>query len=274
MALKTEEIESLLEEKQTTKNSDDTFHQISKAKLDSNPTKREVESKKNINTNQGDSKTFESSSNTGTESANRKGKTQHEKKSSSNKECIKKDKEETYRQSNTFTENESFTQNSQETRDIQDEPQIETLLIDISIIDENDDRVSNQNGKNGASEIGAALSEMPGISKSISQEILSKLKEDPTKEIDEIDSKSEVTSCETLMDITVVDESDKDCKVQKEEEHSFEAEIIGDYEEITISPKDDEDVIEYTLETKHFVPFLTIMAALVSIFIGLIFYNN
>ena len=76
------------------------------------------------------------------------------------------------------------------------------------------------------------------------------------------------------MDITVVDESNKEDKVQKEEEHTFEAEIIGDEEDITISPKEDEDVIEYTLETKHIVPFLTIMAALVAIFIGIIFYNN
>ena len=90
--------------------------------------------------------------------------------------------------------------------------------------------------------------------------------------IDEIESE-EILS-ETLMDITVVDEYHKDNKVQKEEELTFEAEIIGDEEDITITPKEDEDVIEYTLETKHIVPFLTILAALVAIFIRIIFYNN
>jgi len=264
MASKTEEKGNVQENKRVTENSD-----INESKVNSvsNSTKNTLETMENTNTDQED-KQIAKLSNTRTESEDKRPKTQimdlqNQRNSIKDKENIKSDKDET-----------SITQKRSETEDIKDELQNETTLIDISIIGEKENRNSDQKKENGASEMASALSEMPGISKSVSQEILSKLKDDPTKEIAEIESNSEETTSETLMDITVIDESGKDAKVQKEEEHTFEAEIIGDEEYITISSKEDEDVIEYTLETKHIVPFLTIMAALVAIFIGIIFYNN
>jgi len=271
MASKTEETGNLQQNRQTQENSDNINE--CKAKLVSNLTKS-TETTKNINTDQEDKQIAELS-NIKTESANKGPKTpnmdlQNEKTSTKNKEDMKPVKEETSKASK--AEIESIAQKRSETEDIKDELQKETTLIDISIIGEKEDKSSDQKTENEASEIASALSDIPGISLSVSQEILSKLKDDPTKDIDEIESE-EILS-ETLMDITVVDEYHKDNKVQKEEELTFEAEIIGDEEDITITPKEDEDVIEYTLETKHIVPFLTILAALVAIFIRIIFYNN
>merc|ERR1711915_657679 len=107
-------------------------------------------------------------SNTITESEDKRPKAQimdlqNQRNSIKDKENIKSDKDET-----------SITQKRSETEDIKDELQNETTLIDISIIGEKENRNSDLKKKNEASEMVSALSKMPGISKSVSQEILSK----------------------------------------------------------------------------------------------------
>merc|ERR1711970_1284298 len=161
------------------------------------------------------------------------------------------------------------------------ESQVDASLIDIKIIKEEDDgsnRDSPESDAQGTEELELALKEIPEFSSSTSKEILAEANNEDDKNIvDEIETKAEEKPGGTLIDITVIEETNKEKNVQEvieEAEHSFEAEVIDDNEDIKVVPSDDEDVIEYTLETRHILPFLTILVAFVAVFAGLIFYYN
>jgi len=158
---------------------------------------------------------------------------------------------------------------------------VDASLIDIKIIKEEDDgsnRDSPESDAQGTEELELALKDIPELSSSTSKEILAEANNEDDKNIvDEIETKAEEKPGGTLIDITVIEETNKDKNVQEvieEAEHSFEAEVIDDNEDIKVVPSDDEDVIEYTLETRHILPFLTILVAFVAVFAGLIFYYN
>merc|ERR1711892_860139 len=141
-------------------------------------------------------------------------------------------------------------------------------LIDIKVIKEPDDtsnKDSPESDAQNSEELEVALAAIPELSSSVSKEILAKANDEEDKDIvDEIETKTEERPGGTLIDITVIEEAG----------HSFEAEVIEDNEDIKVIPSDDEDVIEYTLESRHILPFLTICVAFVAVFVGLIFYYN
>lgn len=158
---------------------------------------------------------------------------------------------------------------------------VDASLIDIKIIKEEDDgsnKDSSESDAQNSEELELALKEIPELSSSTSKEILAKANDEEDKKVvDDIETKAEEKPGGTLIDITVIEETNKDKNVQEvieEAEHSFEAEVIDDNEDIKVIPSDDEDVIEYTLETRHILPFLTILVAFVAVFAGLIFYYN
>ena len=45
-------------------------------------------------------------------------------------------------------------------------------------------------------------------------------------------------------------------------------------QEVTIVPGEDEEVVEFTLETRHILPLVSAMVALVAAIYALIFYAN
>merc|ERR1711892_336731 len=154
-------------------------------------------------------------------------------------------------------------------------------LIDIKVIKEPDDtsnKDSPESDAQNSEELEVALKAIPELSSSVSKEILAKANDEEDKDIvDEIETKTEERPGGTLIDITVIEETNKEKHVQEvieEAGHSFEAEVIEDNEDIKVVPSDDEDVIEYTLESRHILPFLTICVAFVAVFVGLIFYYN
>ena len=157
----------------------------------------------------------------------------------------------------------------------------EASLIDIKVIKEPEDtsnKDSPESDAQSSEELEVALKAMPELSSSVSKEILAKANDEEAKNIvDEIETKTEERPGGTLIDITVIEETNKEKNVQEvveEAGHSFEAEVIDDNEDIKVIPSDDEDVIEYTLESRHILPFVSILVAFVAIFVALIFYYN
>jgi len=154
-------------------------------------------------------------------------------------------------------------------------------LIDIKVIKEPEDssnKDSPESEAQSSEELELALKAMPELSSSVSKEILDKANDEEAKNIaDDIETKTEERPGGTLIDITVIEETNKEKNVQEvieEAGHSFEAEVIEDNEDIKVIPSEDEDVIEYTLEARHILPFVTILVAFVAIFVALIFYYN
>merc|ERR1711892_1017164 len=144
----------------------------------------------------------------------------------------------------------------------QKEETTKASLIDIKVIKEPDDTSnmdSPESDAQNSEELEVALKAIPELSSSVSKEILAKANDEEDKDIvDEIETKTEKHVQEVI----------------EEAGHSFEAEVIEDNEDIKVIPSDDEDVIEYTLESRHILPFLTICVAFVAVFVGLIFYYN
>ena len=120
-----------------------------------------------------------------------------------------------------------------------------------------------------------ALRSMPGMTKSKSQDILKALDEKEIHEIAEnLDENKEEKENGSMIDISVVEESDTEKEVQeviKEADSGFQAEVIEDNEDIEIVPSDNEEVIEYTLEMKHAIPIITVMVAFIAVFFGVIY---
>jgi len=113
-------------------------------------------------------------------------------------------------------------------------------------------------------ELAAAVQNMPGMTKSKSREILKALDE---KEIAEIAAQLDEKEKEpegSMIDISIVEESDTEKEVQeviKEAQSGFQAEVVAENEEIEILPADNEEVVEYTIEMKHLIPIITVMVA-------------
>jgi len=127
-------------------------------------------------------------------------------------------------------------------------------------------------------ELAAALQSMPGMTKSKSREILKALDEKEITEIaEELSEKEKENEGGSLIDISIVEESDTEKEVQeviKEAESGFQAEVVGDDEEIEILPSDNEEVVEYTIEMKHLIPIITVMVAFIAAFFALIFHYH
>jgi len=150
-----------------------------------------------------------------------------------------------------------------------------TSLIDIKIIKESEDNSDSHS----SDELEAAVTAIPEMSSSVSKEILAESKNDEEVKniVQEIERKTEERPEGTLIDITVIEETDKDKNIQeviKEADNSFEAEVIEDNADIEVVPSDDEEVIEYKLEATDVIPIITIFVALVAIFVALFFYYN
>jgi hypothetical protein len=153
-------------------------------------------------------------------------------------------------------------------------------LLDIKIIKESKDNYNKDLPESEAKsfdEVEEALTAIPEMSSSLSKEILAESdeKREAMKIIERIETKPEENQDVTLLDITLIEETNKDNVVQdnnKEEENSFEAELIGDNANIEVVPSDGEDVIEYTVVAGDVIPFLTILVALVAIIVALAYY--
>jgi len=149
-------------------------------------------------------------------------------------------------------------------------------IVDIAVIKEvgdSDDTII-QSGK----DLKESVSAMPGMTKSVSQEILKKSDVTELKQIaqnlaeeDGRDKKEEEEG--SVIDISVVEEdTDKDEDTGTVD--GIEAEILGDDEEVTIVPGEDEEVVELTLETRHMLPVLSAIVGLAAAIYALIFYTN
>jgi len=149
-------------------------------------------------------------------------------------------------------------------------------IVDIAVIKEvgvSEDTII-QSGK----DLKESVSAMPGMTKSVSQEILKRSDVTELKQIaqdlaeeDGRDKKEEEEG--SVIDISVVEEdTDKDEDTGTVD--GLEAEILGDDEEVTISPGEDEEVVELTLETRHMLPVLSAIVGLAAAIYALIFYTN
>lgn len=149
-------------------------------------------------------------------------------------------------------------------------------IVDIAVIKEvgvSDDTII-QSGK----DLKESVSAMPGMTKSVSQEILKRSDVTELKQIaqdlaeeDGRDKKEEEEG--SVIDISVVEEdTDKDEDTGTVD--GIEAEILGDDEEVTIVPGEDEEVVELTLETRHMLPVLSAIVGLAAAIYALIFYTN
>ena len=142
--------------------------------------------------------------------------------------------------------------------------------IDVSIIKEKEEEDKKEN-------LEETLKSMPGMTKSVSREILKAVDEKDIKEIAQglIEKDEEKDDDGSVIDISVVDDSDMD----KDEyvtnaSANFQAEIIGDDEEVNIVPAENEQVVEFTLEMKHAIPIISAMVGFVAAIYGLIFYSR
>eukprot|EP00090_Calanus_glacialis_P045469 TRINITY_DN8453_c0_g1_i1.p1 TRINITY_DN8453_c0_g1~~TRINITY_DN8453_c0_g1_i1.p1 ORF type:complete len:313 (-),score=119.41 TRINITY_DN8453_c0_g1_i1:97-1035(-) len=163
-----------------------------------------------------------------------------------------------------------------------DKESAEPSLMDIDIIKESKDNSNKDVPESEAASsdnVEEALTAIPEMSLSLSKEILAESdKEREAKRIIErIETKPEENQDVTLLDITIIEETNKDNFVQdttKEAENSFEAEVIDDIADIEVVPSDGEDVIEYTVVAGDVIPFLTILVAFVAIIVALGYYYN
>jgi len=146
-------------------------------------------------------------------------------------------------------------------------------IVDISVIEEtgeSDDSIILKT-ENYLQE---SVSLMPGMTKSVSQEILKKSDVTELKQIaQDLAEEKEEEEEGSVIDISVVEENN-----DKEEDigtvDGIEAEILGDDEEVTITPGEDEEVVELTLETRHMLPVLSAIVGLAAAIYALIFYTN
>ena len=137
-------------------------------------------------------------------------------------------------------------------------------IVDISVIKEN---TGVQNEENLEKSIAA----MPGMTKSISKEILKVADESGLKEI--------AASLDTTSSGEAEDGSVIDISVVEEEEQGaggevLVAELLEDGEEVTLVPGRDEAVVEVTLEMRHAIPLISALVALAAAIYAFINYTN
>ena len=137
-------------------------------------------------------------------------------------------------------------------------------IVDISVIKEN---TGVQNEENLEKSIAA----MPGMTKSISKEILKVADESGLKEIAaSLDTTSSGEAEDgSMIDISVVEEEDQGAGGEV-----LVAELLEDGEEVSLVPGRDEAVVEVTLEMRHAIPLLSALVALAAAIYAFINYTN
>ena len=162
---------------------------------------------------------------------------------------------------------EDNTENVEETAKPQTDDegsQRKKSIVDISVIKEN---TGVQNEENLEKSIAA----MPGMTKSISKEILKVADESGLKEI--------AASLDTTSSGEAEDGSVIDISVVEEEEQGaggevLVAELLEDGEDASLVPGRDEAVVEVTLEMRHAIPLLSALVALAAAIYAFINYTN
>ena len=163
---------------------------------------------------------------------------------------------------------EDNTENVEETAKPQTDDegsQRKKSIVDISVIKEN---TGVQNEENLEKSIAA----MPGMTKSISKEILKVADESGLKEI--------AASLDTTSSGEAEDGSVIDISVVEEEEQGagagsvLVAELLEDGEEVSLVPGRDEAVVEVTLEMRHAIPLISALVALAAAIYAFINYTN
>lgn len=176
-------------------------------------------------------------------------------------------------------EESKSVEKKQETEDKTSEPtERKKSIVDISVIKEAGESDNTIN-----TDLQESVSAMPGMTKSVSQEIIKRTDDTELKQIAQDLAEEDGTEKEeeegSVIDISVVEEiTDKGEDNDKEEDigtvDGLEAEILADDEEMTITPGEGEQVLEVTLTTRHLVPLVSAMVALVAAIYALIFYTN
>ena len=161
---------------------------------------------------------------------------------------------------------EDNTENVEETAKPQTDDegsQRKKSIVDISVIKEN---TGVQNEENLEKSIAA----MPGMTKSISKEILKVADESGLKEIAaSLDTTSSGEAEDgSMIDISVVEEEDAGAG------SVLVAELLEDGEEVSLVPGRDEAVVEVTLEMRHAIPLLSALVALAAAIYAFINYTN
>ena len=162
---------------------------------------------------------------------------------------------------------EDNTENVEETAKPQTDDegsQRKKSIVDISVIKEN---TGVQNEENLEKSIAA----MPGMTKSISKEILQVADESGLKEI--------AASLDTTSSGEAEDGSVIDISVVEEEEQGaggevLVAELLEDGEDASLVPGRDEAVVEVTLEMRHAIPLISALVALAAAIYAFINYTN
>ena len=164
---------------------------------------------------------------------------------------------------------EDNTENVEETAKPQTDDegsQRKKSIVDISVIKEN---TGVQNEENLEKSIAA----MPGMTKSISKEILKVADESGLKEIAaSLDTTSSSGEAEdgSVIDISVVEEEEQGAGAGE----VLVAELLEDGEEVSLVPGRDEAVVEVTLEMRHAIPLLSALVALAAAIYAFINYTN
>ena len=175
---------------------------------------------------------------------------------------------------------EAIKKDSVEEKNIEDSPK-ETArkksVVDISVIKESEETLNEVQNDN----LEETLKNMPGMTSSKSKEILKLSNEKELKQIakDLVSKNDEEDEDEgSVIDISVVNESDTDKEVEEVQEHDvhsgFQAEIIDDDSEVNIVPAEDEEVVEFTLEMRHLMLIASAIIGLIAIFYAAIIYQN
>jgi len=176
-------------------------------------------------------------------------------------------------------EESKSVEKKQETEDKTSEPtERKKSIVDISVIKE-----AGKSDNTINTDLQESVSAMQGMTQSVSQEIIKRTDDTELKQIAQDLAEEDGTEKEeeegSVIDISVVEEiTDKGEDNDKEEDigtvDGLEAEILADNEEVTITPGEGEQVLEVTLTTRHLVPLVSAMVALVAAIYALIFYTN
>ena len=163
---------------------------------------------------------------------------------------------------------EDNTENVEETAKPQTDDegsQRKKSIVDISVIKEN---TGVQNEENLEKSIAA----MPGMTKSISKEILKVADESGLKEIAaSLDTTSSGEAEDgSMIDISVVEEEEQGAGAGE----VLVAELLEDGEDASLVPGRDEAVVEVTLEMRHAIPLLSALVALAAAIYAFINYTN
>ena len=163
---------------------------------------------------------------------------------------------------------EDNTENVEETAKPQTDDegsQRKKSIVDISVIKEN---TGVQNEENLEKSIAA----MPGMTKSISKEILKVADESGLKEIAASLDTTSTGEAEdgSVIDISVVEEEEQGAGAGE----VLVAELLEDGEEVSLVPGRDEAVVEVTLEMRHAIPLISALVALAAAIYAFINYTN